>query len=319
MADYDVFNGDADGICALLQLRLAEPRDATLVTGVKRDIDLLKQIDASAGDQITVLDISMDKNSTALSNVLKSGAAVTYIDHHFPGDIPTHEQLDATIDTAAEVCTGLLVNRRLNGLHLPWAVTAAYGDNLHAAAATAAAPLNLSQAQLAQLEELGTLLNYNGYGATVDDLFFAPDALFKKLLPYSDPFEFINSDDTFKELKTGYESDMANAKAIEASFATDDCALFKFPQESWSRRVGGVYGNELARNYPDRAHALLSEIAANTYQVSVRAPLNRREGADELCRQFASGGGRKAAAGINHLPSSEVEQFTEAFTRQFAS
>jgi len=83
------------------------------------------------------------------------------------------------------------------------------------------APLNLSQAQLAQLEELGTLLNYNGYGATVDDLFFAPDALFKKLLPYSDPFEFINSDDTFKELKTGYESDMANAKAIEASFAND--------------------------------------------------------------------------------------------------
>lgn len=319
MADYDVFNGDADGICALLQLRLAEPRDATLVTGVKRDIDLLKQIDASAGDQITVLDISMDKNSTALSNVLKSGAAVTYIDHHFPGDIPTHEQLDATIDTAAEVCTGLLVNRRLNGLHLPWAVTAAYGDNLHAAAATAAAPLNLSQAQLAQLEELGTLLNYNGYGATVEDLFFAPDALFKKLLPYSDPFEFINSDDTFKELKAGYESDMANAKAIEASFATDDCALFLFPQESWSRRVGGVYGNELARDYPDRAHALLSEIAANTYQVSVRAPLNRREGADELCRQFASGGGRKAAAGINNLPASEVEQFTQAFTTQFAT
>jgi len=36
MAYYDVFNGDADGICALHQLRLAEPREATLVTGVKR-------------------------------------------------------------------------------------------------------------------------------------------------------------------------------------------------------------------------------------------------------------------------------------------
>ena len=318
MADYDVFNGDADGICALLQLRLAEPRDATLVTGVKRDIDLLKNIDAAAGDRLTVLDISMDKNSKALASVLQRGASVTYIDHHFPGDIPDHEQLDATIDTAAEVCTGLLVNRRLNGLHLPWAVTAAYGDNLHTAAANAAAPLDLSTAQLAQLEELGTLLNYNGYGATVDDLFFAPDALFKKLLPYSDPFDFIHSDDTFTALKAGYESDMANAKAVEASFATDDCALFKFPQESWSRRVGGVYGNELARDYPDRAHALLSEIATDTYQVSVRAPLNRREGADELCRQFASGGGRKAAAGINNLPESDIEQFVQAFTKQFA-
>ena len=26
--NYDVFNGDADGICALIQLRLAEPRES---------------------------------------------------------------------------------------------------------------------------------------------------------------------------------------------------------------------------------------------------------------------------------------------------
>ena len=44
MARYDVFNGDADGICALLQLRLAAPADSTLITGVKRDIDLLKPV-----------------------------------------------------------------------------------------------------------------------------------------------------------------------------------------------------------------------------------------------------------------------------------
>ena len=319
MADYDVFNGDADGICALLQLRLAEPREATLVTGVKRDIDLLKQVNANSGDRITVLDISMDKNQSALESVLAKGADVIYFDHHFPGDIPQHDQLEANIDTAAEICTGLLVNQYLNGKHLPWAVTAAFGDNLHTVAAEAAGPLNLSDAQLAQLEELGTLLNYNGYGATVDDLFFAPDELFKSLLPYSDPFEFMNNDNTFATLKTGYESDMAKAKSVEPDLATNDCALFKFPQESWSRRVGGVYGNELARDHPDRAHALLSAISTDTYQVSVRAPLNRREGADELCRQFASGGGRKAAAGINNLPESEVARFTELFQQQFAN
>ena len=61
MADYDIFNGDADGICALLQLRLAEPRNATLITGVKRDISLLKQVNAKPGDRLTVLDISMEK------------------------------------------------------------------------------------------------------------------------------------------------------------------------------------------------------------------------------------------------------------------
>ena len=318
MADYDVFNGDADGICALLQLSLAEPREATLITGVKRDINLLAKFDAAAGDRLTVLDISMDKNNAALVAALERGAKVQYFDHHFPGDIPEHNNLTATIDTDAEVCTGLLVNRHLNNQFLPWAVTAAFGDNLHSAAIAAAGPLQLNDAQLAELDVLGTLLNYNGYGATVDDLFFAPDALFKALLPYPDPFEFIKSDSTFAKLKEGYASDMANAKAIDPHFASDDCAMFMFPQASWSRRVGGVYGNELARDYPDRAHALLSEIENNAYQVSVRAPINRREGADELCRQFATGGGRKAAAGINQLPEAEVDNFLQAFRTQFA-
>lgn len=317
MSDYDIFNGDADGICALLQLRLAEPRDTTLITGVKRDIDLLKQVAAKPGDRVTVLDVSMDKNRDALLATLETGAEVIYFDHHFPGDIPEVSNLNANIDTDAEVCTGLLVNKYLKGAHLRWAVTAAYGDNLHKAAEAAAAPLKLTKDELSQLEELGTLLNYNGYGATVDDLFFAPDELFKKLLPYENPFDFIASDETFKALKQGFEQDMANAKSIDPSLTTKDCALYLFPQESWSRRVGGVYGNELAREYPDRAHALLSDIGNDNYQVSVRAPINRRDGADELCRQFDTGGGRKAAAGVNKLPIAELNRFQEAFEAQF--
>ena len=53
-------SGDADGICALIQLRKAEPREASLITGVKRDINLLAKVEAVTGDQITVLDVSMD-------------------------------------------------------------------------------------------------------------------------------------------------------------------------------------------------------------------------------------------------------------------
>ena len=49
---FDVFNGDADGLCALQQLRLAEPRAAELVTGAKRDIELLARVDAQAGDEV---------------------------------------------------------------------------------------------------------------------------------------------------------------------------------------------------------------------------------------------------------------------------
>ena len=71
MATIDVFNGDADGICALTQLRNATPADSVLVTGVKRDIALLEKVDARAGDQVTVLDVSLDKNREGLRKVLE--------------------------------------------------------------------------------------------------------------------------------------------------------------------------------------------------------------------------------------------------------
>ena len=34
MTQFDIFNGDADGLCALHQLRLERPLDSVLVTGV---------------------------------------------------------------------------------------------------------------------------------------------------------------------------------------------------------------------------------------------------------------------------------------------
>ena len=114
MSDFDVFNGDADGICALIQLRQADPRDATLITGVKRDIQLLKQLEDQKVDRATVLDISLDKNREPLVKVLDQGAEVFYCDHHFAGDIPESPRLEALINTAPDVCTSLLVNKYLD-------------------------------------------------------------------------------------------------------------------------------------------------------------------------------------------------------------
>ena len=101
--DYDLFNGDADGICALLQLRKAEPRESQIVTGVKRDINLLGKIDANAGDRVTVLDVSMDKNKAPLVKALAAGATVFYVDHHKPGDIPGDANLTAVLDDDVDV------------------------------------------------------------------------------------------------------------------------------------------------------------------------------------------------------------------------
>lgn len=317
MKSIDVFNGDADGICALHQLRLADPKDSVLVTGVKRDIALVKQVAVTANDEVTILDISLDKNRDALLSVLEAGATVKYIDHHFPGDIPEHENLITHIDTAAETCTGLIVNGLLNGQHLPWAVTAAFGDNLFTAATMAAESLNLSDTQLEQLKTLGTLLNYNGYGSTLEDLYFPPAELYKRVQPHVSPFTFIEEDDAFSTLANGYASDHAKAVSIAPTRTTDNTAIYIFPNDPFARRISGVYANELAQQNPDRAHALLSELDDGSFLVSVRAPINNRTGADELCRQFETGGGRKAAAGINQLPPTELETFATAMSAQF--
>jgi hypothetical protein len=93
------------------------------------------------------------------------------------------------------------------------------------------------------------------------------------------------------------------------------------PNEAWARRVSGVYSNDLANDHPDRAHAVLTEKANGNYLVSVRAPLNNKTGADELCMRFPTGGGRKAAAGVNDLPAGQLGDFMDqldAFYRQEA-
>lgn len=303
---YDVFNGDADGLCALHQLRLATPIDGALVTGVKRDIKLLSKV-ARDATSVTVLDISLAQNVAALQSLLERGVPVQYFDHHYPGTIPESAKLDCHIDTAATVCTGLLVNQYLGGTHLPWAVTAAFGDNLNEVAISAAAPLQLDTEQIDALQTLGMLMNYNGYGASLDDLMFAPDSLYRAIKPHESPFSFIDSDPAFTILQAGYNEDSARVNDLQPEIEDDVISVIKLPNAAWARRVSGVYANQLARDHPGRAHALLTEKAGG-YLVSVRAPLHRREGADTVCRQFESGGGRAAAAGINTLPEADVDR-----------
>jgi len=317
MTYFDVFNGDADGICALHQWRLANPQESTLITGVKRDISLLKQVDASAGDHILVLDVSLDKNREALLNVLQEGASVDYFDHHFAGDIPQHIAMTSHINTAADICTSLLMNNELKGKYLLWAVTAAFGDNLFDAARKAAKPLALDAEQLKQLEHLGTLINYNGYGVTESDLYFHPADLYREIQPFASPFDFIAQSASYDVLAQGYASDMAQAEQLPIETHDTTAALIMLPNQAWTRRVSGVYGNALAREYPKRAHALLTEMGDGTYRISVRAPLINKMGADELCMQFPTGGGRKAAAGVNALPTDMLGSFVDAFRRQY--
>ena len=318
---YDIFNGDADGLCALHQLRLAEPRpEAELITGVKRDIALLDRLGGRVcqGDTLTVLDISMDSNKAALVDLLQRGCQVFYADHHFAGDLPSSPGLTAHIDQSSEVCTSLIVDRLLAGRFRAWAVVAAFGDNLHDAARQAATALNLEVTELAMLRELGELLNYNGYGQTVVDLHFPPQELYLALRPYADPFDFFHNSKALTTLRAGFEADMATARAHQPLREEASGRIYLFPAQSWGRRVAGVFSNEKARERPGLAHALVVDNGNGTFMVSVRAPLANKQGADTLCRAFPTGGGRAGAAGINDLPKALLDEFINQFFATFA-
>ena len=82
MANFDVFNGDADGIISLVQLRLASPLNSTLITGYKRDINLLSRVDAGENDNVVALDISMRSNKKDLR--IKNKKIVSHLKINVP-------------------------------------------------------------------------------------------------------------------------------------------------------------------------------------------------------------------------------------------
>jgi hypothetical protein len=311
------FNGDADGLCALQQLHLAQGPADRLVTGPKRRIALLDGLSAGPGDDVTVLDVSFDVNRRGVERLLESGARVRYFDHHHAGPVPRHRRLQAFIDCSPAMCTSIIVDRHLGGRHAAWAVAGAFGDNLDEAARALAAALGYGAGEVAALREIGIALNYNSYGESEADLHFAPAELHRRLAPHADPLAFARGDPAFTRLREACRDDLARAEQLAAYAQGSHAAVFVLPDASWARRVSGVLAGRLARSAPGRAHAVVLPVSTGGWQVSVRAPLERPRGAAAFCRGYASGGGREGAAGINHLPFDQLARFAERFLRHW--
>ena len=71
--------------------------------------------------------------------------------------------------------------------------------------------MGLDTEQMMQLEHLGMLINYNGYGVTLDDLYFHPANLYRAIAPYANPFDFIAASESYRTLARGFANDMAQA------------------------------------------------------------------------------------------------------------
>ncbi len=306
----DVFNGDADGLCALQQLRLAQPADAELITGCKRDIALLSRVTADRDTFVTVLDVSLDRNRAPLEALLAAGARVRYFDHHFPGAIPRSPLLEARIDTAADVCTGVIVDRWLHGRFRSWAIVAAYGDNMIATAERLADDIGLNAAERTLLRTTGEALNYNAYGDGVEDLRIHPAELFRHLARFESPLEFSKLDPLVPELAALRTADLEAAIKIAPLAADAVSTIHRLPNRQWSRRVLGAFAHHLASTDPSRAHAVLAPNRDGTFAVSVRTPAGSLVTGHAVCAPFG-GGGRRGAAGIDRLINSDA--FITAF------
>lgn len=309
----DVCNGDADGLCAVVQWRLQHPMPATLVTGLKRDIELLERVNAAAGDEVLVCDLSLRRNRPEVMRLLRQGAKILYFDHHACDGLPEHPRFEAHIDEGSTVCTSLLMDRDLSGAFRAWALVGAYGDNLTEVADQLAAQSDFDRDARSRLRRLGEVINYNAYSASEADVHIAPRKLYAILSRYRDPLALIDREPIVRELDSLRTQDLRQAVGIPPLLENADGSVLILPNAPWSRRVVGTLANDLAAAKPERAHAVLV-LGPDGYNVSVRAPLSAPSGADALCRSFG-GSGRAAAAGIDRLAADERDRFVGEFIR----
>ena len=216
MHNFDVFNGDADGILARHQWRLARPCSlVTLISGTKRDIALLQQVPTLQTSTVTVFDISYDRNVDATNSLLRAGTSVTYFDHHSANSLPAagnFPRLTAHIDTSADVCTSLIVDRQLGHRYPRWAIAAAFGDNLHAVADALCTKAGLSVTERNTLRDIGEAINYNAYGDSVADLLFTPQQVTLTVAPYVEPSTFMQDENLIAAIQQARRDDVSRAR-----------------------------------------------------------------------------------------------------------
>jgi hypothetical protein len=305
---FDVFNGDADGLCALQQLRLANPQESQVVTGTKRDQVLLPRVKANPGDSVTVVDLPLGPNLDALLGLLEGGVCVEYFDHHHAAQVPEHRLLRLSLDPAPTVCSSVLVDRYLNGRFRLWAIVGAFGDNMFATANALADSIGLSAGRTKLLRSLGECLNYNAYGDSVKDLAMPPAQVHRSMATFIDPFDFMVRTDIYVRLARHWAEDIMLADNVSPVLESERLVVTVLPDAAWARRVIGAHANCLVNRYPERVCVSLVPNHRSGVTVSLRTPAGSGITADQLARRYG-GDGRSTAAGINNLPLDDVSLF----------
>jgi hypothetical protein len=228
-----------------------------------------------------VLDLALNRNLSALEGLLNNGVRVRYFDHHLCANIPKHPLLETHINTASDVCTGMLVNAILGGRYKAWAIVCAYGDNLTHSAERMASSAGINSISRETLRMVGEAVNYNAYGESEQDVLLAPAELFSLLLAYPNPLNAAHDLPILRQLTNCRQADLQAARRIAPTKSSPNAAAYLLPDGPWSRRVSGSFANDLATREPTLAHAVLKQRDNGHYLVSVRAPKSQPHGAGE--------------------------------------
>jgi hypothetical protein len=135
---------------------------------------------------------------------------------------------------------------------------------------------------------------------------------------FDDPLRFAAESEIVPRLHASRMDDLGAACRIEVYRRAGGAEVFLLPDASWSRRVNGVFANHRAGLHERRAVAIVVPRGGGDLMVSVRVPERASLGADEFCRGFAGGGGRRGSAGIDRLAPAGLDAFVQKFVATYA-
>ena len=264
----------------------------------------------------TVFDVSLLSNIEYVKQILKKKNKIKWFDHHEPGETNLGKNFSIKVDSDPNCCTNILVDKHIDGLHRPWTICGAFGDNLH----EQAEKLNpcFDEQTMYKLKEIGETLNYNGYGNKESDLTVHPKDVYLDLKQYESPFRYRSKSEIYNKIYTQMKSDEKELSSSEILHETNTGKIILLPDTKASIRYSGIYSNQQTTDNPDKAFAILTLTNNDNYRISIRSPKNNPYGASKLALSFPTGGGReKVATGVNELPKDQLKNFIEKFEETY--
>jgi len=301
----DVCNGDADGLCSVLQWRLHDTRESTILTLLNNETSLAGRVHTRPGDEFLICDVPLEPNRSTLKKLLDGGARVQYVNHQFTDDVPWHPQFQATVDSSENACSSLIVDRLLHGKYREWALVGTYGKRLTLVADQLATDMGLLGNDKIRLRELGELISYNACVANVKDACIEPAALYDRLSRYPQPMDFLKSESLICEIDAVRREDIYRASELTPYWQDVDASVYVLPDTPWAHRIASGLDQRIAADDPTRAHAFLRPVENGHFDVKVRAARSAAA---------AIRGERPCAWVVEHLPQGEIDHFIRAFS-----